>query len=96
MNNSSNLIINRSTTDYVGIFGQNRGDISTMKIFDSNFIGQRYTGGIVGYNYGSIYYSKNYYLNVNGICQCNTTLSHHVSFGCLEKCLNGYVFIQAL
>lgn len=39
---------------------------------------------------------KDYFINVNGICQCNTTLSHVVSYGCLPKCQPGWVFINSL
>ena len=59
----TNLTINRPDTYYIGIFAQNRGVIRNMKIADSSFTGDYYTGSIAGFNSGTLYRSKSYRLN---------------------------------
>ncbi|HOW29680.1 MAG TPA: GLUG motif-containing protein [archaeon] len=58
----SNLYINRSTTDYVGLFGYTNGsavNISSLGLTNANIIGQNYVGIFSGYiSYGT--YNTNY------------------------------------
>ncbi len=61
--NVTNLTINRPTEDYVGIFAQNRGVISGLKIAGSNFTGRTYVGSVAGYNQGTIYRSGAFTVN---------------------------------
>jgi hypothetical protein len=52
----SNLTINRSTTDYVGLFGVTgaTAQIQNMKLENTNVTGKQYTGALVGRNEGTI------------------------------------------
>ncbi len=48
----SGLYINRPTSSYVGLFGYvSYGEISDLKVSDSEISGNGYVGGLVGYNY---------------------------------------------
>jgi len=55
-NTISNLTINRSTTDYVGLFGATgaTAKIQNVKLENTNVTGRGHTGGLVGDNYGAI------------------------------------------
>ncbi len=46
----SNLMINRPTESYVGLFGINMGSINGLKLRGINVTGGSMTGGLVGYN----------------------------------------------
>ena len=48
------IFINRSSIDYVGIFGYNNGTIKGIKLIDVDVKGKDYTGLIAGYNTGNI------------------------------------------
>jgi filamentous hemagglutinin family protein len=52
----SNLTINRSGTDYVGLFGvvASTGVVRNVGVTSPNITGQTYTGGLVGSNVGTI------------------------------------------
>lgn len=50
----SGLIINRPTTDYVGLFGLTQGAISKIGLSGSSIIGQNFVGGLVGSNSGGL------------------------------------------
>jgi hypothetical protein len=52
----SNLTINRSTTDYVGLFGATgaTAKIQNVKLENTNVIGRGCTGALAGDNYGAI------------------------------------------
>ncbi len=51
----SNLFLDRSSTDYTGLFGYTDGaTISDVRIEDCHITGQNYVGGLVGYNDDSI------------------------------------------
>jgi len=47
-----NLHINRSSGDYVGLFGNNKGTIRQIGLENASVTGRNYTGGLIGYNYG--------------------------------------------
>jgi|GEM_PF-729325 len=48
----SSLFINRSTTNYVGLFGRTFGSqISNLSLTDVNISGNEHVGGLSGYNY---------------------------------------------
>jgi filamentous hemagglutinin family protein len=50
----SDLYINRSSTDYIGLFGYTNGaTISNLGLIDFNIVGGYFVGGLVGYNFGS-------------------------------------------
>src|SRR5699024_8323728 len=46
----SNLTINRPSTDYIGLFGVNKGKLINIKITKVNVVGKDNTGGLVGNN----------------------------------------------
>ena len=46
----STLTINRSDTDYVGLFGFNSGTIKNITVDNVDIAGRQYTGGLVGQN----------------------------------------------
>jgi hypothetical protein len=50
----TNLYINRPTTDYIGLFGNSNGSVFNLHLEDINIIGQNYTAGLVGKNFGTI------------------------------------------
>ena len=50
----SNLTINQSSTNYVGLFGYNAGTIRGLNIEGISITGNQYVGGIAGYNTGTI------------------------------------------
>jgi hypothetical protein len=52
----SGLYINRSSQDYVGLFGSNSGTILNLGVRNATVNGETCTGKMVGYNTGSIYY----------------------------------------
>ena len=61
------LVINRSSTDYVGLFGNisTGGTVSNVSLVDVNITGQTIVGGLVGQNSGSV--SNSYSMgNVSG------------------------------
>jgi hypothetical protein len=68
----TNLYINRSTTDYVGLFGftGSGSEIKDVGLEEVNVSGDLYVGGLVGYNRGGTitnsYYDTNtlYYLHL--------------------------------
>ena len=46
----TNLMINRPTTDYIGLFGSNfYGSISSVYLLNANYVGNNYIGGLVAY-----------------------------------------------
>jgi filamentous hemagglutinin family protein len=47
----TDLYIDRPTTDAVGLFGYNSGDVRNVGLANVNITGQSYVGGLVGYNY---------------------------------------------
>jgi hypothetical protein len=53
----SNLFINRSTTDYIGLFGINMGILRNIKLVDNDITGDQYTGSLVGFNWGFVFNS---------------------------------------
>ena len=55
----TNLFIDRSETDYVGLFGHisSGGRVDSLKLRAVDITGKNRVGGIVGYNNGSITYS---------------------------------------
>ncbi len=64
----SGLIINRSSTDYVGLFGYAvDSNLTDVSLVDYNVSGDRYVGGLVGRNSGSGTVSNSYATgNVSG------------------------------
>ena len=50
----SNLSINRTNMDYVGLFGYNSGVIKGINIKNINIEGKSQVGGLVGYNKGKV------------------------------------------
>jgi len=48
------LFINRSSENYVGLFGYNSGTIKGLKVVAAEIKGYQYVGLIAGYNYGII------------------------------------------
>ncbi len=52
--NISGLFINRSEEDYVGLFGKVDGDITDVRLVESEVIGNYYVGGLVGQSSGTI------------------------------------------
>ncbi len=52
----SGLFINRSSQDYVGLFGylNESAQISNLNLINCNVIGDYYVGGLTGYNLGTI------------------------------------------
>jgi hypothetical protein len=62
----SNLSINRSSEDYIGLFGYTDGiDVEDVELKDSTIIGDEYVGTLVGYTVGS---------NISGVVVSNTTI----------------------
>ena len=54
-NTISNLTINRSTTDYIGLFGiTDNAEIQNTKLENTTITGRHYTGALVGWNEGTI------------------------------------------
>ena len=54
-NTISNLTINRSTTDYIGLFGiTDNAEIQNTKLENATITGRHYTGALVGWNEGTI------------------------------------------
>ena len=52
---SAALYINRGTSDYVGLFGNNNGTISNLGLTNLNIAAGSYNvGGLVGWNRGAI------------------------------------------
>jgi hypothetical protein len=51
---SSNLTINRSATNYVGLFGAVNGTVRNVGLLGGNVTGSTYTGGLAGRNYSAI------------------------------------------
>ena len=49
----SNLMINRASVNYVGLFGQTSGTVQNLTISNVNITGNNYVGGITG-NWGKI------------------------------------------
>ena len=49
-----NLYINRSSQDYIGLFGYNIGTIKGLKMINANITGKNYVGIFAGYNKGNI------------------------------------------
>ena len=49
-----NLFINRSTTDYIGLFGYSTGTIDSLGISGGSVSGHQYVGGVMGVNSGTI------------------------------------------
>ncbi len=51
----SNLFINRSSTNFVGLFGSIfNGEIKDLGLIDVNVTGQNHTGAVVGLNYSDV------------------------------------------
>jgi len=50
----SNLYINRSSTDYVGLFGYASGTLQNLVLLSTSVTGQNYTGALVGYLTGTV------------------------------------------
>lgn len=50
----SNLYINRNSTIYLSLFGNNSGSISNVGVAGGSITGKNKVGGLVGYNTGSI------------------------------------------
>ncbi len=50
----SKLTINRSTTDFVGLFGSSSGSISNLGLVDADVRGNSYVGALAGDNQGTI------------------------------------------
>jgi len=50
----SNLFINRSKQNYIGLFGKSTGSIKNIGLANVSVTGSYYTAGLVGINYGSI------------------------------------------
>ena len=53
----SNLFINRSTTDYVGLFGETIGTLRSVGLEDVDVTGQDYVGALAGWSNGTITHS---------------------------------------
>ncbi len=71
----SNVTVNLSDTDYIGLFGTNQGLIMDLSV-KGDITGKDYTGGICGMNQGTIYRCSfegnvNGQNNVGGICGYN-------------------------
>jgi hypothetical protein len=86
----TNLVINRPTEDYVGIFAQNRGVINGLKVADSSFTGRTYVGSVTGYNQGTIYRSQSYRLNnssnqVTGYAKIGGLAGYNSSIGVVSQ-----------
>ncbi len=63
----SGLYINRPTSSYVGLFGYvSYGEISDLKVSDSEISGNGYVGGLVGYNYYSTVTNCSYTGTITG------------------------------
>lgn len=45
----TNLMINRPTTDYIGLFGNITGRIYNVYVLNANYVGNDYVGGIAAY-----------------------------------------------
>ena len=57
----TNLMINRPTTDYIGLFGNITGRIYNVYVLNANYVGNDYVGGIAaygGYINGCIFQGK--------------------------------------
>ncbi len=52
----ANLTIRRSSTGFIGFFGQSTGSISYVRLQADSISGGQYTGGLVGYNTGTVSY----------------------------------------
>ena len=50
----SNLMINRPSESYVGLFGYNRGLVIGIKLIDVNITGGQYTGAVAGYTHRTL------------------------------------------
>lgn len=58
----SGLTINTPTSDYVGFFGYvNGGEISKLSLTNVDIVGQKFTGGLVGFAYA---FGRNAYLDI--------------------------------
>ena len=82
------LYINRSSTDYIGLFGYNAGTIKGLKMASADIIGYRYVGGIVGSNRGNLT-STVFDGNVTGYY--TTGLASGENTGTVESITNGNV-----
>ena len=65
----SNLTINRSAEDYIGVFGYNLGTIKDITVDSVNITGKDSVGGLVGENFGTINNS-----NVSGNVEGNNDI----------------------
>jgi hypothetical protein len=85
----SNLVINRNTTDYIGLFGYITNaaacGLSNVRLIGATITGQDYTGALVGLCYGSLNncYVKNvtvtgrdYTGGTWGVCSPNLTFNN--------------------
>ena len=88
----SGLYFKDSNTDYVGLFGYNKGTIKNVGVVDSYFYGNNYVGGVCGhnedgtitncYNTGTVSGSSSY---VGGVCGYN---ARYLSKGTITGCYN--------
>ena len=84
----SGLYFNNTSTNYVGLFGYlNKGNVSNVGIVDSYIRGNDYTGGMCGYNIGTITNCYNTGIvkgsnNIGGMCGYNS------GSGTITNCYN--------
>ena len=62
----ANLKIDRSDQQYIGLFGNNEGDISNVSLLTVDVVGKGYVGGLIGYNAGGTVSLCNVSGSVNG------------------------------
>ncbi len=84
----SNFKINKSSEDYIGLFGYNSGLIMNLAVKGGNVTGDRYVGGICGHNEGRIYACSfdgtvSGSTSIGGICGRNYT-----DDGIISNCFN--------
>ena len=83
------LFINRSTTDYIALFGDNRGSVENTKLVDINISGQRYVGSLAGTNSGSIYrcgvYEVDSINNINGYRDVGGLVGNNSEYGLITQ-----------
>ncbi|ACF14527.1 GLUG domain protein [Chloroherpeton thalassium ATCC 35110] len=81
------LVINRSTTNNIGLFGYTDGaEITDLGLRNASITGSYYTGGIVGYNSDSQVSSCNATGEISGIQQVGGIAAYTYNGATVENC----------